>query len=284
MKTELERLFKSCTGIMPEKIVQLTSSGSNRTYFRISADDFSCIGVAGTEAGENEAFCSLASHFSSKGINVPRVYAMSEDRMYYLQEDLGTESLFDRISAGRLKHDYSPEEISLLRKTIAELPKIQVEGAAGWDFSRCYHSLPFTPQTLMFDLDYFKYCFLKTTGLEFDEVKLQDDFRHLSEALAAVEADTFMYRDFQSRNVMIRGDLRGMLEKLDAFQGVDLVFGGPPCQGFSVAGIAGPALMGTMRAAGFGYPLCYLAGGLISAAGFLCILRLYGLRRKPALA
>lgn len=207
MKTELERLFKSCTGIMPEKIVQLTSSGSNRTYFRISADDFSCIGVAGTEAGENEAFCSLASHFSSKGINVPRVYAMSEDRMYYLQEDLGTESLFDRISAGRLKHDYSPEEISLLRKTIAELPKIQVEGAAGWDFSRCYHSLPFTPQTLMFDLDYFKYCFLKTTGLEFDEVKLQDDFRHLSEALAAVEADTFMYRDFQSRNVMIRGDV-----------------------------------------------------------------------------
>lgn len=204
MKTELEDLFKSYAGVPPENTVQLTSSGSNRTYFRLSSPGFSCIGVAGTVAEENDAFCALAGHFASKGINVPEVYAVSGDRMYYLQEDLGSESLFDRLAAGRLVKQYSADDVALLKKTIAFLPKIQVEGAQGWDFSRCYQDLPFSPRTVMFDLNYFKYCFLKATGLEFDEGKLEDDFGKLAAVLVRENPEGFMYRDFQSRNVMLK--------------------------------------------------------------------------------
>lgn len=204
MKTELEDLFRSYTGHDPETISQLTSSGSNRTYFRLAHDGFSCIGVAGTVAEENDVFCALAAHFASKGINVPEVYAVSADRMYYLQEDLGNESLFDRLSAGRLAGNYSSEDVALLKKTISVLPEIQIKGAEGWDFSRCFHGHAFNSRSVMFDLDYFKFCFLKTTGMEFDEERLEDDFVKLAGILAETPADAFMYRDFQSRNVMLK--------------------------------------------------------------------------------
>ncbi len=206
MNEKLEGLFKSYTGARPDKIIQLTSSGSNRIYYRIASGDFSCIGVAGIVAEENEVFCALDRHFSSIGINVPEIYTVSQDRMFYLQEDLGSESLFDRLSEGRLRKQYSGGDIALLKKTISVLPRIQIEGARGWDFSKCYHSLPFSPRTVIYDMNYFKYCFLKTTGLEFDEQKLEDDFMKLAEILAAADENAFMYRDFQSRNVMLKDD------------------------------------------------------------------------------
>lgn len=204
MEKELETLFRDYTGNLPEKVGQLTSSGSNRTYFRLSSGGFSCVGVAGTVAEENRAFCDLASHFASKGINVPEVYAVSPDGMFYLQEDLGNETLFDRISAGRHAGTYSEEETALLKKTISRLPEIQVKGAEGWDFSRCFHSTSFNRRSVMFDLNYFKYCFLKTSGLEFNEERLEDDFDRLAGLLLEYDDNAFMYRDFQSRNVMIR--------------------------------------------------------------------------------
>lgn len=203
MNTELETLFRTYSGESPEQIEKLSSSGSNRTYFRMSSRNFSCIGAVGTIAEENEVFCSLASHFASKGINVPRIYAASRDRMCYLQEDLGKETLFDRISGGRLAGKYSDADIALLGKTIALLPEIQIKGAEGWDFSRCLHGAGFNTRSVMFDLNYFKYCFLKTAGLDFDEEKLEDDFVTLAGILTAENDDAFMYRDFQSRNVMI---------------------------------------------------------------------------------
>ena len=204
MKKELETLFMNYTGKIPDKIETLSSSGSNRTYFRLTAGDCSCVGVEGTVAEENRTFCALASHFASKGINVPEVYAVSPDGMCYLQEDLGRESLFDRISAGRLGGNYSAEEVSLLKKTISKLPDIQIKGAEGWDFSRCFHSTSFNRRSIMFDLNYFKYCFLKTSGLEFNEERLEDDFSALAGILLESGGDSFMYRDFQSRNVMIK--------------------------------------------------------------------------------
>lgn len=204
MKKELENLFIKHAGAAPEHVVRLTSSGSNRTYYRLAAGDSSCIGVEGTVVGENETFCSLAAHFASKGINVPEVYAVSPDGMCYLQEDLGNESLFDRISAGRMSGHYSDEEKALLHETIAWLPRIQIKGAEGWDFSGCFHGQAFDRRSVMFDLNYFKYCFLKTSGVEFDEEKLEDDFQALASELLKETDMVFMYRDFQSRNVMIK--------------------------------------------------------------------------------
>ena len=203
---ELENLFESYTGTPPEKTEALTSSGSNRTYYRMATGGFSCIGVAGTVVEENEVFCAMAEHFASKGINVPEIYALSEDGMCYLQEDLGHESLFDRISAGRMSRNYSTEDAALLKKTIAMLPDIQIKGAEGWDFSKCLYSNEFDRRTIMFDLNYFKYCFLKTSGIEFDESRLEDDFEKLAELLLKYDDNAFMYRDFQSRNVMMKGD------------------------------------------------------------------------------
>ena len=203
MNKELENLFRDYAGKGPDRIVQLTSSGSHRTYYRLSSPDFSCIGVSGTDAEENDVFCSLSEHFLSKGIRVPKVYAVSRDRMSYIQQDLGDESLYDRLARGRVSGCYSDDDVALLKKTISRLPKIQVEGAEGLDFSRSLHGLSFSPRSIMFDLNYFKYCFLLTTGVGFNEDMLQEDFLRLSDELMKCMDDSFMYRDFQSRNVMI---------------------------------------------------------------------------------
>ena len=159
--------------------------------------------MAGTDRKENEAFVSMARYFLSRGLNVPEVYSVSGDGMYYLQQDLGDGQLFKLVSAGREKGEYSPEEVALLEKTIAQLPRFQYEGASGLDWNVCYPHREFGPRMAMFDLNYFKYCFLKATGLEFNEVRLQDDFDRMARDLSGIGGETFMYRDFQARNVMV---------------------------------------------------------------------------------
>ena len=205
MEELLYPLFRCLFGCDPSDAVALTGSGSHRQYFRLRAgDDISVIGVAGTDREENRAFLYLARHFAAAGIRVPEILAVSEDDMAYIQKDLGTELLFDRIAPGRESGAYSPEERALLCKTMAALPKIQFAGAAGLDWSVCYPEPAFGERMVRFDLNYFKYCFLKATGLEFNEVRLQDDFDRLCADLCADAGETFMYRDFQARNVMIR--------------------------------------------------------------------------------
>ena len=198
----LESLFKHYTEVKPVSCVALTGSASHRRYFRLTgADGRTLIGVEGTDADENRAFLTIDRHFASKGINVPKVLA--EDGLCYLQEDLGSTVLYDALAAGRASGKYSPDEVALLRKTIAALPKIQVEGARGLDWSVCYPQPSFDGRMVDFDLNYFKYDFLKLSGLEFNEVKLQDDFDRLRADLLAEDSDTFMYRDFNARNVML---------------------------------------------------------------------------------
>ncbi|MDE6288216.1 MAG: phosphotransferase, partial [Muribaculaceae bacterium] len=162
--------------------------------------------VIGTNRHENEAFLSFDNHFASKGLPVPGVVAVSADRMSYLQQDLGDTMLFNAIEKGRLTHVFSAHERELLVKTIRRLPDFQCAGAEGLDFSKCYPSAAFDRRSIMWDLNYFKYCFLKATGLEFDEDKLENDFNRLADVLMQSDANTFMYRDFQSRNVMIKDD------------------------------------------------------------------------------
>ena len=201
---QLINLYQSHYSCAPESCVPLTGSASNRKYYRLSDGKHTCIGVVGTDARENEAFLTIAGHFRAKGVNVPEIYAVSQDMMAYIQEDLGDAVLFDMLTQARKTGEGLDAVESLLCKTMAVLPKIQFEGADGLDFSVCYPQPSFDRRMVMFDLNYFKYCFLKPAGLEFDEVALQDDYEKLADDLLSVDTDTFLYRDFNARNVMIK--------------------------------------------------------------------------------
>ena len=199
MTEKLSQLFSELTGSGPCKVEQLRGSGSNRSYFRIAGcDGKTYIGVEGTSLKEDRAFCELARHFRKKGINVPEVLARTDDYSAYIQEDLGDLALFD-IPDG-------PDKEELIFKTIRMLPKIQFEGADGLDWSLCFPQKEFDARMVSFDLNYFKYCFLKPSGIEFDEIALEDDFARLSAVLLENRSETFMYRDFQARNVMIKDE------------------------------------------------------------------------------
>ena len=204
MVTEvLKDLYHTFVGRPADEIVELPSSGSNRRYFRLSGPR-SLIGVSGTSRPENEAFLYMAAHFRQKGLPVPEVYCSSEDKLFYLQEDLGDTLLFDAIEKGRKSSVFDETEKRLLHQTIELLPKVQFVGADGMDFSHCYPQPEFNRRSILWDLNYFKYCFLKATGLEFQEDRLEDDFQKMADVLLRSASATFMYRDFQSRNVMVR--------------------------------------------------------------------------------
>lgn len=201
--TILKDLYLSYVGKDADSITELPSSGSNRRYFRLSGDQ-TLIGVSGTSPEENQAFLYMARHFREKGLPVPEVYAKSDDARFYLQEDLGNMLLFDAIEKGRKSSVFDEEEKRLLHKTIRLLPRVQFVGADGFDFSRCYPQAEFNQRSILWDLNYFKYCFLKATGMDFQENCLEDDFQKMASVLLRNASATFMYRDFQSRNVMIK--------------------------------------------------------------------------------
>ena len=200
----LVNLYTKFVGRAPLRYEELPGSGSHRRYFRLFRDEGSTIiGVIGTDVRENRAFISICNHFRSKGLTVPAVLAVSDDWMCYLQTDLGRVCLFDAVARGRERGVYSPDEEALLLKTMSRLPAIQFRGGDGLDWDVCYPQREFDARMINFDLNYFKYCFLKATGLEFDETLLQDDFDLLREDLLQECGNTFMYRDFQARNVML---------------------------------------------------------------------------------
>ena len=201
----LRPLFESYTGKKLTEILELPASGSNRRYFRLKSGEYSLIGAVGTNKQENHSFIYLANHFKEKGLRVPTVLAVSEDGGAYIQEDLGDQVLFGMVAQGRESGFYSPDETALLKGALAQLPRIQFVGAEGLDWKNCYPQEAFDARMVDFDLNYFKYCFLKATGLEFNEVLLQDDFEKFKADLLQDSDNTFMYRDFQARNVMVKG-------------------------------------------------------------------------------
>ncbi|MBQ4184051.1 MAG: phosphotransferase [Bacteroidales bacterium] len=200
----LKALYERFTGYLPDVVEELPSSGSHRRYFRLGRSGKTLIGVIGTSLEENRAFITISRHFRRKGLNVPMILCESEDGYSYLQEDLGNDILFDMVSKGRESGYYSEDEKALLKRTVAELPRIQFLGGDGLDWSVCFPQEAFDARMVDFDLNYFKYCFLKATGLEFNEVQLQDDFEKFKADLLQEDENTFLYRDFQARNVMIR--------------------------------------------------------------------------------
>ena len=200
----LRPLFESYTGQKLSEIVELPASGSNRRYFRLKGGNISLIGAIGTNKQENHSFIYLAKHFREKGLHVPAVLAVSEDGGAYIQEDLGDQVLFSMVAQGRESGLYSPLETDLLRRTIEQLPRLQFLGAKDLDWKNCYPQEAFDARMIDFDLNYFKYCFLKATGLEFNEIQLQEDFEKFKADLLQDQDNTFLYRDFQARNVMIK--------------------------------------------------------------------------------
>ena len=200
---ELKKLYLSYVGCDPQAIEEMPASGSTRRYFRLLGNP-TLIGVSGESLEENRAFLYMAEHFKQKGLPVPTIYARSENNMFYLQEDLGDTLLFNAIEKGRQTSIFSEEEKELLRKTMRLLPAIQFAGADGMDFSFCHPQAEFNSRSILWDLNYFKYCFLKATGLEFQEDRLEDDFQKMSDVLLRSSSATFLYRDFQSRNVMVK--------------------------------------------------------------------------------
>ena len=199
----LSKLYKNVVGSEPCEIEELPSSGSNRRYFRLSGER-SLIGAVGTSREENQAFVYLARHFKERNLPVPEVLAVSDDEMAYVQEYLGDEMLFKAIEKGRATSVFGDDERQLLVKTMRLLPDVQFGGAVGLDFNVCYPLPEFDARCIMWDLNYFKYCFLKAVGVDFLEDKLEADFQAMVEVLMRSQSSTFMYRDFQSRNVMLK--------------------------------------------------------------------------------
>ena len=215
---KLLKLYADWSGAAPAHIQQLAGSGSNRQYYRITAADGSTvIGVVGTSRDEDHAFVYLANHFRERRLPVPEVLAVSDDELRYIQSDLGEVSLFDAIKGGRdAGGRYNAYEKELLKRTIRELPNMQMRGARGLEWGNCYPQPEFDEESVLFDLNYFKYCFLKSTGLDFHELKLEANFHLFAKDLTSEHIDSFLYRDFQARNVML--DAKGNPYFID-FQG-----------------------------------------------------------------
>lgn len=205
---KLINLFTAWHGSEPASTTRLTGAGSNREYYRlVDEDGQSVIGVVGTSRDENHAFVYLAEHFEQRLLPVPHVLAVSDDGLRYLQTDLGSVSLYDAIRGGREAGGrYNLEEQELLKRTIRQLPNIQIRGARGLDWQNCYPQPEFDEDSVLFDLNYFKYCFLKPSDLDFHELKLEANFRLFAKDLTSEPTDSFLYRDFQARNVMLDAD------------------------------------------------------------------------------
>ena len=182
-------------GGKPE-IKPLVGAGSNRKYYRIFYNSTTYIGVVGESVAENEAFIYLAEHLLGKGKRVPKVLAVSDDRLAYIQTDLGDISLFDLLMEGSSSTD------ELMEKVVEDLVKIEVEGVKGIDPSRFYSIQQMDKRSILWDLNYFKYSFLKCTNVPFDELLLEDSFENMASYLCSLDSNFLVYRDFQSRNMM----------------------------------------------------------------------------------
>lgn len=205
LKLDLIRnIFMQWHGSKADFIQKLPQTASYREYYRISFQDQTVIGVFNEDLKENEAFISFSNTFNEMNLNVPKVLYNDLDNNVYLLNDLGDVNLYSIIYAN--KHDYnsSPELIELYKKSLVQLQKFQISADKKLDYSYCYPRAKFDRQSILWDLNYFKYDFLKLGRIGFDEQLLENDFHKFSEFVASVKTDYFLYRDFQSRNIMVK--------------------------------------------------------------------------------
>jgi aminoglycoside/choline kinase family phosphotransferase len=202
----LKRLFEQRFHAPPTRVEALQGElgGSGRKIIRLANEHVSAIGILHGVREENVAFLEFSRHFRKHGLPVPEIYAQDLSQGAYLEEDFGDLTLFDFLSANRRGEEIEAEVVEAYRKVVAALPRFQIEAGRDLDYSVCYPRRSFDRQSIAWDLNYFKYYFLRLAGISFNEQALEDDFDTLTNFLLSADRDYFMYRDFQSRNVMLR--------------------------------------------------------------------------------
>jgi aminoglycoside/choline kinase family phosphotransferase len=202
----LKRLFEQHFQSLPERALPLQGQlgGSGRVIVRLAGAGHSAIGILYPVREENVAFIEFSRHFRRRGLPVPEIYAENLSQGAYLEEDLGDTTLFEFLSANRSGETVAPEVVEAYRKVVAILPRFQVEAGRDLNYKVCYPRASFDRQSIAWDLNYFKYYFLRLAGIPFNEQALEVDFTRLTKFLLAADHDYFLYRDFQSRNVMLR--------------------------------------------------------------------------------
>ena len=203
----LKQLFERHFRLPVERVEPLQGElgGSGRNIFRLVHQDRSAVGILYDVREENVAFLEFSRHFRRRGLPVPEIYASELDAGAYLEEDLGDVTLFQFLSNNRSGDDISPDVVEAYRQVVAQLPRFQVEAARDLNYKVCYPRPSFDSQSISWDLNYFKYYFLKLAGIPYNEQELEKDFGRLTRFLLTARRDYFLYRDFQSRNVMLRG-------------------------------------------------------------------------------
>lgn len=196
----LKVLFQTWSGEEARSSEPLPESGSVRKYYRITGNKYNAVGVFNPDMRENTAFIYLSRHLRQRGINVPEIYGEDLNHYVYLIEDLGDILLFDYI---RENSDNNETIVNIYKSVISEMPGLQVDARKNLDFSKCYPRAAFDRQSMLWDLHYFKSYFLKLTGIRFDEQDLEDDFNVFVKFLMKARRDFFLFRDFQSRNIML---------------------------------------------------------------------------------
>ena len=201
----MEKLFQQWAGEPCIENEIISAHGSARKYYRLKGLKHTCMAAVNDDVRENEAFFYYSDFFRKNGIHVPEIYAISQDRKTYIQQDLGNKTLYDLVVEKRnagLGFDNELEQVYV--RVIEELVRMQKLGAE-MDFSHAYPRAAFDKQSMLWDLNYFKYDFLKLAHIPFDEQLLEDDFQQFADELAACDSNYFLYRDFQSRNIMFDG-------------------------------------------------------------------------------
>ncbi len=203
----LQQLFAQHFHLGLEQVQPLQGQlgGSGRKIIRLSSGTKTAIGILYDVREENAAFLEFSRHFRRHGLPVPEIYAEALDHGAYLEQDLGDTSLFEFLSKHRSGDQIDTPAIEAYRQVIATLPRFQVEAGRDLNYAVCYPRASFDRQSIAWDLNYFKYYFLRLAGIPFNEQALEDDFDNLTKFLLSAERDYFLYRDFQSRNVMLHG-------------------------------------------------------------------------------
>jgi len=203
----LKKLFEQHYRLPAELVQPLQGQlgGSGRSIVRLTGGGKSAIGILYSVREENVAFLEFSRHFRRRGLPVPEIYAEDMNQGAYLEEDLGDTTLFEFLVANRTGAAIAPPAIEAYRKVIAVLPRFQVEAGRDLNYKVCYPRDRFDRQSISWDLNYFKYYFLRLAGIPFNEQALENDFTRLAKFLLAAKSDYFLYRDFQSRNVMLPG-------------------------------------------------------------------------------
>ncbi len=208
MEKIFRRLFKQHFGKPPVTILEIAGDGSSRQMHRVVGEAMeTAVAVTGPDAEENRAFLAFTEAFRSIGLPVPQVYGVDEKAGIYLEEDLGETTLFDAVTLARREDpgaDFPAAMVPVYRRILEILPRFQVEGGRVVDYSVAYPRAAFDRQSILWDLNYFKYHFLKLAHIPFNEARLEKDFRRFATFLLGADTRHFLYRDFQSRNVMLR--------------------------------------------------------------------------------